>query len=139
MKNIIVVGIVAFCILVGGAWLSSRPTASADPNIIAQKGIHWHPTLEIYVGGEQLEIPQDIGLVGAHSPIHTHDDLPVIHLEFGGVVTREDIQLQKFFDVWGKDVYEFGENVTMTANGVERSELGAYEMQDGDAIVLMYE
>lgn len=138
MKKILIIGLVSSIALVGGSWWSAQ-NAVEDSSIISTTGIHWHPKLEIYVAGEQVSIPENVGLTGGHSPIHTHDDLPVIHLEFEGVVRHEDIKLQRFFDVWGRDIHEFGTNVTMTVNGINHPELGEYEMHDDDTIVLRYE
>lgn len=109
-----------------------------DPDIIATKGIHWHPTLEIYVDEELIEIPENIGLLGGHNPVHTHDDLPIIHLEFSGIVREDDIKLVRFFDVWGKDFMEFGDDVVMMVNGVENTEYTEYIMQHEDKIELRY-
>ncbi len=136
-KTLLLVGIVTV-IFVAGVWWS-KSLQQKDPNLIATNGIHWHPELEIYVKDEKLEIPKGLGLVGTHSPIHTHEDLPVMHLEFEGRVTREDIKFKRFFEVWGKDINEFGETVTMTVNGEENTELGEYEMGENDTIVLRYQ
>ncbi len=71
-----------------------------------------------------------------HNPMHTHDDEPgLIHMEFGGKVTKNDLALQKFFDVWGKN---FGTAKSMMVNGVENSEFEDYRMQDGDMIEILY-
>ena len=134
------VGVIIFfgLLLLGGAWWS-RSLETKDPDVIALRGIHWHPELEIYAKGEKIEIPQNIGLVGGHSPMHTHDDLPFIHLEFSGRVTKDDVRLGAFFRVWGKDFREFGQNVTMTVNGEPNAEFESYIMKDKDKIVLRYE
>ena len=117
----------------------AKEITSPDSNVISMSGIHYHPKLEIYIKGEKLEIPQNIGLVGGHKPIHTHDDAPIVHLEFQTKVTNDDTRLGKFFAVWGKDFNEFGQNVTMTVNGEPNTELENYEMKDGDKIELRYE
>ena len=114
-------------------------TTSPDSDIVSMSGIHYHPELEIYVKGEKIEIPQNIGLVGGHKPIHTHDDVPIVHLEYQTKVTNEDTRLGGFFEVWGKDFKEFGQNVTMTVNGEPNTEYENYEMKDKDKIVLRYE
>jgi len=137
MKNIIIFVVVPIIALVAIAWFLS--SESRDSNVISAYGIHWHPTLEIYKGGEQIQIDHNVGLTGAHGEIHTHEDLPIIHLEFGRKVTKEDIKLKKFFEAWEKDISEFGTLISMTVNGVEAGELGEYEMQDKDRIVLRYE
>lgn len=125
---------------------------SNESNVVATTGIHWHPQLEIYVKGERVPIPQNVG-VGpeyadrpgfgdgsmAMTAIHTHDDLPLIHLEFSGLVRESDITLGKFFEVWGKDMSSFGENLRMMVNGSENTEFGSYVMHDGDKIELRYD
>ena len=73
--------------------------------------------------------------------IHTHDDANngIIHLEFQGIVKKEDTKLSNFFDIWNKDINSFGQDVTMSVNGVPNIELGDYAMKDGDKIELRYE
>jgi len=97
------------------------------------------PELEIYVNGDKIEIPQNVGLGGIHNPVHTHDDLPLIHLEFDGLVREDNVKLGNFFRVWGKDFMEFGSKVIMTVNGEENFEFENYQMRDGDKIELRYE
>ncbi len=124
-------------------WAKANQTAqisSGDGNLISMSGIHTHPQLSIFVKGEPIVIPQSIGLAGAvHQPMHTHDDVPIIHLEFPARVTKDDTRLGKFFAVWGKDFREFGQMVTMTVNGEPNTELENYQMKDGDKIILNYE
>ncbi len=118
----------------------STSPASSDGEVLSLRGMHTHPQLEIYVKGEKITIPQNIGLAGAvHQPMHTHDDVPIVHLEFPARVTKDDTRLGKFFTVWGKDFREFGQTVTMTVNGESNTEYENYEMKDGDKIELRYE
>ncbi len=112
---------------------------SGRTDIIAKNGMHWHPQLSMYVKGEKIEIPQNIGIGPVHNPIHTHDDLPALHLEFGGVVQQKDVMLGKFFDAWGKDMRSFGSSMRMTVNGKESTEYENYMMRDGDKIELRYD
>lgn len=144
MKNIIMSIVCVGLVVAGLIWLkSSEPTEqeiiTERGEVISEVGIHWHPELEIYVRGEKIEIGQNIGLVGVHSPIHTHEDLPIIHLEFNSVVRQGDTKLGQFFKVWKKDFHEFGEAVTMAVNGEVNTELENYLMKDGDKIILNYE
>ncbi|PIR84036.1 hypothetical protein COU18_01360 [Candidatus Kaiserbacteria bacterium CG10_big_fil_rev_8_21_14_0_10_51_14] len=140
MKNIKtkwwIIGVVVLIVALIG-W--SKVLQSSDPAVVAQGGIHWHPQLEIFVKGEKIEIPQNIGLGAVHKPMHTHDDLPIIHLEFGGVVREKDLMLENFFRNWGKDMRSFGANMRMTVNGVENTEFENYMMRDGDKIELRYD
>ena len=154
MKNTLIITGVVLALLVGGT-LWSRNLQSADPNVVSQNGLHWHPTLEMYVKGEKVEIPQGVGLGGTHRPMHTHDDLPIIHLEFSGIVRKDDLKLGQFFKNWDKDMRSFGTNmlpsdergsteasrlnVRMTVDGVPNTEYENYLMGDGDRIELRYE
>lgn len=138
MKTIALIICATILLLVGGVWWSSG-LQSNDTDVIARNGLHWHPTLVMYVRGEKLEIPQNIGIGSVHQPIHTHDDLPVIHLEFGGLVRKEDVMLGQFFKNWGKDIHSFGTNMRMTVNGEENAEYENYIIYEGDRIELRYE
>jgi len=137
MKNLLYVILVVILLLVGATWWS-RSLSSGDSSVISRNGIHWHPELEIYLGEEQIEIPQNLGLIGQHSPVHTHDDLPIIHLEFASLVREDDVRLGEFFRVWGKDISSFGSLTSMTVNGEESFEFENHLMRDGDKIVLRY-
>ena len=140
MKNIkttyILIGL-AVLILGGFGW--GKYLRSNDPNVASTGAFHSHPELTIYVKGEKQEIPQGIGLAGGRKPIHTHDDVPVIHMEFSGAAKTDEVTLGQFFKNWGKDFNSFGSNVTMTVNGKENTELENYQMKDKDKIELRYE
>lgn len=152
MKNSFIIGGIIIALLIGGVWWS-KSLESNNPDVISTRGLHTHPRLFIYVKGEQIPIPQNIGVGTSFSgrprygeggmamtPMHTHDETDgTIHLEFSGPVIREDTKLKNFFVVWGEDMMSFGESVTMTVNGRESIELGEYEMKDGDRIELRYE
>src|SRR3989344_3241972 len=169
MKNTLLVGgAVVLLVVVGGGWLVGSGTPqSNDPEVVSANGLHWHPTLAIYVKGVRQEIPANIG-VGTHyagqptydsrmrmSAIHTHDDTPIIHLEFPGIVREDDLRLGNFFLIWGKDMKSFGSNrrpsdergsteasrpnVRMMVNGKENVEFEKYIMHDGDRIELQYD
>jgi len=147
MKKFWMVIIVAVVVLLGGVWWSNS-LSSNDPNLVSSNGVHWHPHLEIYIKGEQQEIPHNIGLTGVHSPMHTHDDTPIVHMEFGGVVMEDDTRLGNFFRIWGKEFnsqqildYYNGPDGTvyMFVNGEENAEFENYHMQDDDKIEIRYE
>lgn len=140
MKNIKTSYIlISLAVIVIGGFGLSKFLQSNNPNIASTGAFHWHPELVIYVKGEKIEIPQGIGLAGGHKPMHTHDDLPLVHLEFGGSAKNEEIMLGTFFKYWGKEFNSFGTSVTMTVNGKENTELENYVMKDGDKIELRYE
>lgn len=131
--------IVGGVVLIAGLFVSSRILQNNDSNVIARNGMHWHPQLMIYVKGQPVEIPQNVGIGAVHAPMHTHDDLPVIHLEFQDIVKKNDIKLGRFFEIWDRDMNSFGKTMRMTVNGEESTEFGDYMMRDGDKIELRYE
>ena len=131
-------------IIVGGSigalvwYLATRPPIP-EGEILSRSGLHWHPELAIFVNGEKQEIPANLGIGAVHNPMHTHDSSGVIHLEFQGVVRKDNLKLGRFFEVWGKDFMEFGSSIKMTLNGEENTELENYVMQDKDKIELRFD
>lgn len=149
MKNALLIGGVVVFLVISVWW--SQGMQSNGPDIISQNGVHWHPTLAIYTKGVQQEIPANVG-VGLQyagtptynpsmrmSAIHTHEDIPIVHLEFAGLVRKDDIRLGNFFRIWGKDTNSFGSNMRMTVNGKENTEFEDYLMHDGDRIELRFD
>lgn len=153
MGNKIIIGAVVLCVvLIAWARLSvgnvSQTAASSDSEVISADGIHWHPKLSISVRGEPAEIPANVGLIGGHSPMHTHETDGIIHLEFNSVVREDDIRLGRFFELWGKP---FNENqlfehtnvktkrVRMFVNGEPNTEYEDYVLQPEDEIEIRYE
>src|SRR3989344_4183806 len=110
-----------------------------EGEIVSRNGLHWHATLAIYEKGIQQDIPADIGIGVAHMPIHTHDQSGTVHMEFAGLVRKEDLTLEQFFKNWGKDLKGLGGKMTMTVNGNDNAELGSYIMKDNDKIEIRYE
>jgi hypothetical protein len=136
-KTLVFGGAVVVLLIVGALW--SRQLQTRDPSILSRSGLHWHPTLQIYVRGERVDIPKNIGLGSRHKPVHTHDDLPIIHLEFSGIVREKDAMLGRFFESWDRDMRSLGKNVRMTVNGVDNTEYEQYIMRDKDVIELHYD
>ncbi len=61
--------------------------------------MHIHAHLDVFVDGNPVEVPGDIGLgPGVESSIHTHSTDGVIHMEAASAAT---FTLGEFFDVWG--------------------------------------
>ncbi len=136
---------IALIVIIGGGsitafvwYLATRPPIP-EGEILSRSGLHWHPELAIFVKGEKQEIPTNIGIGAVHNPMHTHDSSGVVHLEFQGIVRKDDLKLGRFFEVWGKDFVEFGSSVKMTGSGEEKAELQNYILKDGDKIELRYE
>lgn len=138
MKLIIGIVIGVIVLLVGGSLLSGM-LQKTDADVVSQKGLHWHPHLTITVKGEQVPVAANIGIGAVHQPIHTHDESGTIHVEFGGLVRKQDLRLGQLFKNWGKEFNSFGSNVTMTVNGQPNTELENYEMKDGDKIEVRYQ
>jgi hypothetical protein len=70
---------------------------------LAQEGtaLHIHQHLDLFVDGRRATVPAGIGideLEGFISPLHTHDESGVIHVESPDVRT---FTLGQFFAVWG--------------------------------------
>lgn len=138
----------AVAILTGSVLLLSRQEDIQVDQIISRKGLHWHAKLTIYIKGEKQEIPAEIGIGAVEQPIHTHDATGEIHMELGGLVTKDQLKLAKFFQIWGK---QFNSNcifdkcngdegkVKMIINGQENQEFENYQMRDGDNIEIRYE
>lgn len=142
MKNLIIVGIVAILLVVGGSYLTNNSETRGE--LISSNGIHYHPTLKITISGEDQEIPANIGLVGAHNPMHTHDPDGVIHLEYSSAVYENDIRLGEFFKLWKKDfdstkILDSTGEVKMLVNGEENNEYGNYILENGDLIEIILE
>lgn len=132
-----IIGIVLFF---GGMIWWSKSLQSNDPNVVSRNGLHWHTTLDIYVNSEKQEVSPNIGVTGgAMMPMHTHEPNGTIHIEKAGIVRKKDLTLSQFFKIWGKEMNSFGQNVIMTVNGEENTELENYVMQDKDKIELRYE
>ena len=152
MYKTIIISILIILFLGGMIWWSKN-LENNNPDIISTNGLHLHPILDIYVKGEKVAIPPNIGIGFKYSSfptydksmsmtaIHTHDDVNqgIIHLEFSGKVGKQDTKLSNFFEIWGQNMNAFGDNVKMTVNGKDTPELGDYLMKDGDKIELRYE
>ncbi len=155
LKKILWLAIAALIIgggIFGGGWLLANRPAQPESEIIARQGIHWHTELSITILGQKQGISANIGLgsVGqpTHTPIHTHEADNIIHLEFTGLVRKDDILLGRFFEIWGK---EFNRDcilaqcngtegeVKMFVNGDPNFEFENYIMKDKDKIEIIFE
>jgi len=155
MKMIIGVLIACVVLIVGLKYLASQeePTEGRDNDsetnkVLSTQGLHWHPTLKIFVRGEEVPVPANIGLLGGHNPMHTHDADGVIHLEFQSVVREDSLRLGKFFEIWRQpfsetQILEYTnsdtERVRMTVNGVENTEYENYMLQQEDVVEIRFE
>ena len=89
-KHLMTIIIVAvFLLVIGMVWFvkANQPLQTNDSKtVLSVQGLHGHPQLEIYVKGVKMPIPQNVGIGAVHAPVHTHDDVPIIHLEFPGTL-----------------------------------------------------
>lgn len=151
--KVIIIGGISTILMLASAifFLTKQQSEEAlvpEDQVISRKGIHWHPKLTILIEGQKQEITPNLGIGGIHQPIHTHDSSGTLHLEVKGLVTKDEIRVAKFFQIWGK---QFNVNcifdkcngtdgtVKITVNGQENKEFENYQMKDGDNIEIKYE
>ncbi|MEK6948419.1 MAG: hypothetical protein AABX19_04215 [Nanoarchaeota archaeon] len=120
-----------------------------DNNIeidIPENPIHWHPHLTIKIDGENINIPENIGITPSiHYPVHTHETDGTIHLENNNPTT-ETLRVEYFFKVWDKkfnkecilDYCTDKGTIKMTVNGKENTEYENYMWKDKDEILIEY-
>lgn len=127
--------------------LEQRRVEAGVPTMAEGGGEHFHPLIEVYVGGEQIPVPANIGIDPAQPPtemagLHTHDTSGTIHNEAGTGST-----LGQFFAVWGVpfSATELGphdatdnEKVRMWVDGEPSQAYGDLELADGQQILVAY-
>ncbi len=148
IKNILLIAAVA--LIVGGGILSIGLLLATrqESEIISDQGIHWHTELSITILGQKQVIPANVGLGITSQPIHTHEEDNTIHLEFDGLVRKDDIRLGRFFEIWDR---QFNQDciftncngaegtVKMFVNGEPNLEFENYAMRDTDNIEIIFE
>lgn len=136
--------IVIVLIIGGGIWLIVSIPPTPEQEIISKQGIHWHTELSISILGEKQDIPADIGIGAVHNPIHTHDTDGVIHMEFSGLVRKDDVKIEQFFKIWKKEfnkdcIFDKCNGVKMLVNGEVNQEFENYIMKNKDKIEIIFE
>jgi hypothetical protein len=110
-------------------------------------GAHIHPQLAVYVRGNQISLPANIGIDPSKSltemaGLHTHDSSGVIHVENAANPT-----LAQFFQVWGvpfsstqlgPNHAKNGDVVRMWVDGKASQTFGALPLEDGQRIVVSF-
>lgn len=126
--------------------LPARVDAAGFPPV-GDESYHVHALLNVYVDGEQVPVPANIGIdpsSGYHSPLHTHTPDGVIHFEADD---PSPFTLQQVFTMWGVDFSadRLGAYVPMDdktlhvyVNGEPVDEPVDYELQEGDNVVVAY-
>lgn len=93
-------------LVVGFIFLATRgggdPAAAAEIECNRNKQLryHVHTNLKIYVEGQEVPVPANVGI----QPdclywLHTHDASGTIHVE---APQRQDYTLGQFFEIWGR-------------------------------------
>ena len=129
--------------------LEERRVAAGVPTMSdpSAGGAHIHPRLAVYVRGEQVPLPPNIGIDPYQPPqsmagLHTHEGGDVIHVE-----NAADPTLGQFFEIWGVPFsatelgpYKAGdsEQVRMWVDGTPSTEFGDLVMEDGQEIVVSF-
>ncbi len=147
IKRVAYLGIPVIILLsIAVAFISTQPPRSnsdSSNSDIPRTPIHWHPTLEVAIKGQVQTIPANLGTVGGHEPIHTHDTTGTLHYENNNP-TSENMRLGYFFDrVWRKQFNSTcimsycnsdSGTVKMFVNGQENFEFDNYIPRDKDEI-----
>lgn len=111
-------------------------------------GAHIHPSLSVYVRGEEVPLPPNIGIDPAQPPqamagLHTHDGSGVVHVENAAEPT-----LGQFFAIWGVPLSadrlgpheaDGSDRVRIWVDGEPSTEFGDLVMEDGQEIVLAFD
>jgi hypothetical protein len=123
--------------------LEERRLAAGVPTMAEGGGEHFHSILEVYVRGEQIAVPANIGIDPSQPPqlmagLHTHDTTGTIHNEAGTGATLGD-----FFAVWGvdfsaDDLGPYSGKVSMRVDGEPSGAFGDLPLADGQEIVVAY-
>jgi hypothetical protein len=107
---VVAIGLVAYFFINGQT--SSSTQTIVDPNFQPVDGVycdageqlsyHIHVLLTIYINGQQVSVPQGVGIAPGSSPscyywLHTHDTSGVVHIESP---TTKIYSLQNFIDIW---------------------------------------
>lgn len=107
---------------------------------------HIHPHLEIFINGNQQEVPANIGIQpGCMNSLHTHDASGTLHVESP---EKRNFTLSDFFAVWRKtftkdqifDNKIDGRHIIReTINGKAVQDYENTVLQDKDQIIIYYE
>ena len=60
---------------------------------------HIHAHLDIFIYGQPVTVPANIGIYNGITPVHTHDTSGIIHIESPDA--KATYTLGQFFDIWG--------------------------------------
>jgi hypothetical protein len=104
---------------------------------------HYHAHLRVIADGNEMAVPSQIGIDQATqtlSPLHTHDDSGVIHIE----ADQKDFRatLGDVLDIWGVKFTDqclggFCDGVKVYVNGKPVSDPVNYKLQSHDAVTVV--
>ncbi len=126
--------------------LEARVEAAGFPPV-GDESYHVHALLSVFVEGEAVEVPGDIGIDRPRqflSPLHTHSANGVIHFEADDPAP---FTLGQVFDVWGVafDTERLGgltnvgpDTVQVFVDGEPVQDPRSVELAEGDNVVVAY-
>ncbi len=139
IKYIILIVVLAG--IVFGIYKVATAPKITEGEIVSRNGLHWHGHLSIVINGKEEIIPANIGVNGVMGAggdpmeLHTHATDGIIHAEFMGLVSKDQLRIKNFFKIWGKDFSKDsilgykavnGHTITMTVNGVPNTDFENY-------------
>ena len=129
--------------------LDGRREAARIPTMMQTMGsqAHAHPHLWVYVDGEQVAVPANIGIAPDQDAmqmagLHTHDATGKLHVE-----GLERATLGQFFSIWGVAFSRdrlgphratTDKTVRIWVDGKRSDAFGALQLRDGQRIVVSY-
>lgn len=128
--------------------LSNRLAAINMPLLSAEgTAQHIHAHLDIYIYGKHVQVPSQIGIPpqGGITPLHTHDNSGIIHIESPNA--KAIYNLGQFFDIWGVKLtntsigsYVDQGNIKLRAfsNGQRVGNISTLPLTKHEEIVLLY-
>ena len=131
-----------------GTWAPNSSNLAAAMKTLGLPGAsdlieHYHFHITLIVDGHDVPVPANMGIDQATetlSPIHTHDERGLIHVEADQKGFRAT--LQQVFDIWGvrltsECVGGYCNGVKMWVNGDEVSDPATVVLQPHDAVTIL--
>lgn len=136
----VAIGGLAWSAFSGGAAAMWRGTdVPCLPGGHANLALHIHPTLEIWVDGEQEPIPSNLGISATcMAEVHTHTEANVLHIETTRAGRINDLSLADFFAVWGQPFERAGYTAEIFVDGEEVASPTAVRFEDLSLIQVRY-
>jgi hypothetical protein len=119
----------------------------AGLDVLSQEGtvMHIHQHLDLLINGQVVKIPADIGIgTDFISPIHTHDEENILHVESPVV---KNFTLGQFFREWGINFTDQcigsncvgnGKKIFIAINGAPVLDAVNYVLKEHDEIEIWY-